>query len=330
MYLLGYTRAHLALNRRLSDGAILPWLGLGNILTLVRGLLYGLLAGFVVLPTPSGAWAFVPGALYTVASLTDLLDGRLARRRGETTALGAKLDVEVDSVGVLVASVLAVKSGQLPAIFLAVGGLFYAYRLALWVHRRRGRSIYPLPEDAWRSRIGGFQVGLLCVVLWPVFSPPLTTWAGAVLATPVVFSFARDGLVATGHLDPHSAAYRRAVGALRRGLLVRLPVLLRTVVAVAAAYYLLATGTSAPAMHLHTGLVVLVAAGGIAVAAGLGGRIAALIMLSVSAFVALRMELGAALAAVVLGALVLLLTGTGPYSLQPGLPDFLVREKMGK
>lgn len=207
LYLLGYTRVHLALNRRVADEVMLPRLGWGNALTLLRGLLYGLLAGFVVLPAPEDAWAFVPGALYTAASLTDLLDGRIARRRNETTRLGEKLDVEVDSVGVLVAFVLAVKFGQLPAIFIGMGGLFYAFRLLRWGHRRCGRRVYPLPKDPWRSRIGGAQVGFLCVILWPVFSPPLTTLAGIVFAVPVLASFVRDALVATGRAAPRTLGY---------------------------------------------------------------------------------------------------------------------------
>lgn len=201
LYLLGFTRMHLSLNRHPDEGAVLPRFGLGNVVTLIRGLCYGLLAGFIILPTPSGAWAFAPGGLYTVASLTDWMDGRLARSRGETTDLGAKLDVEVDSVGVLVASVLAVKFGQLPPIFIAMGGLFYAYRLSLWWRRRCGRRVYPLPDDAWRSSIGGVQVGVLCAILWPVLSPPLTTLAGLGIAIPVLVSFARDWLIATGRID---------------------------------------------------------------------------------------------------------------------------------
>lgn len=316
LYVLGFTRAHLGLNRRLSDGSVLYRLGVGNVLTLGRGLLLGLLAGFVVVPVPSGGWALVPGVLYTVASFTDLLDGRLARRRGEATTLGARLDVEVDSVGVLLASILAVKFGQLPAVFLAMGGLFYGYRLVLWGRRQRGKPVHVPPEGVWRSRIGGVQVGLFCVILWPVFAPPLTTWAGAAIAIPVLFSFLHDGLVATGRIQPDSAAYRRVMKALRRGLLDRLPLLLRVVVAASGGYFLFNSGALAAATHLRPVLVVLMAVGVVAVAAGAGGRVAAFGLLAVGAFTVFATGSDVALAPVVLGALVLLLTGTGPYSLQ--------------
>ena len=197
-YVLIFTRVHLRLNRRPAQSVIQANLGPANAVTLARGLLAGLLAGFVMAPAPAGLWALVPGALMTGVSVLDLADGWLARRRGETTDLGAKLDVEVDSLALLVAYVLAVKLGQLPLAFAAVGGLYYAYRLALAGRRRRGLPVYPIPVDRRRSVIAGVQMGVLCAILWPVWTPPLTVaLAGAAVAL-VALSFGRDWLAATG------------------------------------------------------------------------------------------------------------------------------------
>lgn len=310
-YVLGYTRVHLPLNRYHAEASVLPELGLSNSLTLIRGLLYGLLAGFVVLPAPSGLWAFVPGALYTVASLTDLLDGRIARQRGETTDLGAKLDVEVDSVGILVAFILGVKFQQVPPIFAGVGGLFYAYRLYLWMRRRRGHPVHPLPNSAWRSVIGGFEVGFLCVMLWPVFAPPYTTAVGAAIALPVVISFVWDGLIVTGRLDPEGPTYRRATKAMRYWLLGIVPFILRIAVGLALvwmAYYTLIS-TTLPRMGWC--LALSMGGSGAVVAMGWHGRWSALVLLIASAFLSLYVPSSIVLAGIVASAFLLMMTGSG-------------------
>lgn len=239
LYLLGFTRFHLRLNRTHPGEAVASQLGISNQITLTRGLLYGLLSGFLVIPVLNGLWAWVPGFLYTVASLTDLIDGRLARQRGETTGLGAKLDVEVDSFGILIAFLLGTKYGQLPAFFIIAGSLFYAYRIILWGWMRSGKTVHPLPESRWRSTIGGFEVGFLCVMLWPVFEPPLTIAAGTVVLIPVLASFLWDGLIATGQITPHSVVHQRAVRCLHWGMLTLLPALLRIGLGILVVSYLL-------------------------------------------------------------------------------------------
>ncbi len=200
VYILVFTRVHLRLNRRPAQSAIRANLGPANALTLARGLLAGLLAGFVMAPTPVGLWALVPGALMTSVSVLDVADGWLARRRRETTDLGAKLDVEVDSLALLVAYILAVKLGQLPIVFAAAGGLYYAYRLTLTWRRYRGRPVYAIPVDRRRPIIAGAQMAVLSAILWPVWGPPLTVALGGATVALVGLSFGRDWLVATGRM----------------------------------------------------------------------------------------------------------------------------------
>lgn len=304
---------------------MLPTLGVSNALTLARGLFYGLLAGFIVLPPPYGVWAFVPGLLYTVASLTDLVDGHVARRRGETTDLGAKLDVEVDSVGILVAFILGVKFQQLPPIFLIVGGLFYIYRFYMWLRRWRGQPVHSLPYSAWRSTIGGFEVGFLCVMLWPVFSPPYTTVVGAVISTLVVASFVWDGMLATGRLNAEGPGYRRAVEMLRRWGLGVFPLILRVAVGGAGTWiFWHATG---PELASFSYYHILVSATGLAswlAMAGWGGRWSGLVLLAASAFLSLVVPSSPLLALLVAGGFLLMLAGSGLYALDERLRTKLV------
>jgi len=201
VYVLALTRANLRLNRRPAQPAIRARLGAANAVTLARGLLTGLLAGFVVAPDLVGVWALAPGALMTTVSVMDLADGWLARRKRETTDLGAKLDVEVDSLALLVAYILAVKLGQLPLPFMAVGGLYYAYQASLAWRRHRGLPVYPIPVDRRRSVIAGLQMAVLCAILWPVLGPPLTIGLGGATSVLVGLSFGRDWLAATGRLS---------------------------------------------------------------------------------------------------------------------------------
>jgi len=87
-----------------------------NILTLLR---IGLIPVFVVifyLPVP---WARpVCAVVFTAAAVTDLLDGWLARRWGQTSPLGAFLDPVADKLMVAIALVLLVQGEPRAALAL--------------------------------------------------------------------------------------------------------------------------------------------------------------------------------------------------------------------
>lgn len=77
-----------------------------NILTLLRVLLIPLFVLLFYLPVPWGHLA--ASAVFGLAAATDWLDGYLARRLQQTTALGAFLDPVADKLIVAVALVLLV------------------------------------------------------------------------------------------------------------------------------------------------------------------------------------------------------------------------------
>ena len=79
-----------------------------NILTLLRIALIPVFVVIFYLPTP---WARpVCAIVFTIAALTDLLDGYLARRWGQTSPLGAFLDPVADKLMVAIALVLLVQA----------------------------------------------------------------------------------------------------------------------------------------------------------------------------------------------------------------------------
>jgi CDP-diacylglycerol--glycerol-3-phosphate 3-phosphatidyltransferase len=212
LYLLWLLWRGLPENHREGEGRLLPSLGAANLLTLGRGLGLAALAGFLFSPRPAGWVAWLPGVIYTLAAAVDVLDGWVARVTNRATLLGERLDMNLDGLGVLAAAGLVVQWGQAPAIYLSVALARYAYigGLALW--RRSGRPVYPLPPSVRRRAFAGLQMGLLVVLLWPVFGPP-GTWIAAVLfALPFLAGFGYDWLYAAGlikrsapHTEPHTA-----------------------------------------------------------------------------------------------------------------------------
>lgn len=214
IYLLWVFWAGIPFNRRQGETHLLPSLGLGNLLTLLRGILLAGLGGFLFSARPQGWQAWLPGALYTAAALLDYLDGWAARATDHATRLGERLDMSLDGVGVFLAALLAVQYGQAPAAFLAVALARPLYLAGLWLWQQAGRTVHPLPPSISRRAFAGLQMGFLFVILWPVFSPPGTHLAAVVFALPFLVSFTRDWFAAAGLLKPANrpAPLRQAVG----------------------------------------------------------------------------------------------------------------------
>ncbi|MEW6220374.1 MAG: CDP-alcohol phosphatidyltransferase family protein, partial [Thermodesulfobacteriota bacterium] len=171
--ILGRLWALLPEHRHQPGAALLPRLGPGTWLSLLRGLFLAWLAGLLFLPWSSllamaPLSALMPGLCYGLASLLDLLDGYLARRTGTATRLGAALDVELDALGLALASSMGVRLGRLPAAYLAVGAAFYVYRGAIWWRARHGRPVFPPPFRVGARHAAGFQMGLVALGLLPV------------------------------------------------------------------------------------------------------------------------------------------------------------------
>lgn len=105
--------------RQLATAALLrAGLNVPNALTLSRILIVPLLV--VVLLTQIEGREFIGLGLFLVASLTDFLDGFLARRRKEVTALGKLLDPAADKILTSAAFISLVGLGLAPAWMVVV------------------------------------------------------------------------------------------------------------------------------------------------------------------------------------------------------------------
>jgi CDP-diacylglycerol--glycerol-3-phosphate 3-phosphatidyltransferase len=196
-------------NHREGEPHLLDTFGIGNQITLLRGLMMGLLAGFLFAPWPMRGLGWFVVLLYTVAAIADYLDGYLARSNNHATGLGAILDMEFDGMGMLIVILLAVSFGQLPWWYLGLGLARYLFVFGLWWRKRQGLAVYDIHHSAHRRVFAGFQMGFMTVVLWPII-PRSGSWlAGTLFALPLALGFWRDWLVAIGRLDPTGAAYRR-------------------------------------------------------------------------------------------------------------------------
>jgi CDP-diacylglycerol--glycerol-3-phosphate 3-phosphatidyltransferase len=95
-----------------------PILNLPNMLTLARIAAIPLMAVLLLSPSqPAGFWA---AALFSLASITDWLDGYLARRMGIVTVFGKFLDPIADKLIVMAALIMILPFERVPAWMVLV------------------------------------------------------------------------------------------------------------------------------------------------------------------------------------------------------------------
>ncbi len=292
VYLLGVLWGAVEHNYRAGENRLLPEFGAGNAMTLLRGGLVAALLGFLLQPWPQGWLAWLPAVLYTLACLADFLDGYLARITNHATRMGEMLDMNIDGLGVLAASLLAVQYGQVPIWYLLVALARYIFLGGIWLRKRLGKPVSELQPSLRRRAFAGVQMGFLFFILMPIFSPPGTHIAALLFAIPFLVGFSYDWLTVSGFVKqaPGSQAARDLSPSTLQLLTFHwLPVALRLLAAAISVYqlgiFLLVypgTGGSAHASQILTvdaELLAIVLAQGVVIVlltAGAGGRIAAI------------------------------------------------------
>ncbi len=156
---------------------------LPNVLSLVRIVLVPLLVVVMLTPPRSWDWIGVGGdllgaAIFGLASLTDLLDGWLARRRKQITALGQWLDPLADKLLVSGAFISLVQLDRVPAWMVAViVGRELAVTGLRSVATSRG---VPMPSsDLGKRKMAAQVTAILGLLLAPSVPFPLN-WVGTV------------------------------------------------------------------------------------------------------------------------------------------------------
>ena len=322
-YLLGSVYQGLTKNHREHESTLLPTLGLGNTLTLLRGVSIGLLAGFLFLPQlEDGLLAWTPAFLYTSVIVLDYLDGYAARATNHVTKLGEMLDSTYDVLAFLVAVTLAVGYGRLSAWYLTAGLAFHIFSLGRWWRQRQGRPIFDLPSSQRRRLWAGFQMTFVSFLLWPLDYPPgVAALGAAVFILPVLVGFWRDWLVVSGRWDVASPRYLARRATWTTLLDNWLPPLLRGGSAILALVYLLpiafdaGEGQRPLALFPSISMTLLITITTLMLTVGVLTRVAALGLLIPTFMTILVINLSLSSSLLLAGLSLLMLLGGGKWAL---------------
>jgi CDP-diacylglycerol--glycerol-3-phosphate 3-phosphatidyltransferase len=321
---------HLGSNhRRGEDGHLFATLGTANWITLMRaGAIVGL-AGILPWtlsrgPSLPNSLSWAAGIVYLGLSLADLLDGLVARKQVRETELGRRLDIESDAAGLLVASLVAVALGRLPAVYLLVGLAYYPFVLGIWLRQKRALPVIALRPRLYARIIAGFQMGLVGIALLPIFNPVFTYAAAIIFMAPLLIGFLRDWLVVSCRMqtDLHQ---KSTLDLWVTSLLIKfLPMVLRLVILSGGIAALVGYGVyrAHPVWQLAHGVC------GLLVGFGIMGRSAALLLTLMSGSNFSPFGVSLICMGIFGTAAALMLTGTGAMSLWA--PEETVLYRRGK
>jgi len=162
--------------------------GNANRITLARAVL---VSGFVCLvgSTPSHKIATIAAGVAIIALAMDGLDGWVARRTNSASEYGAQLDMELDSIFMLLLSILVLGWGHAGPWVLFCGLARYGWLLTSgfvsWFNR-------PLPPSFRRKTACVIGVGSLALALAPWPWPFLNSGLSVLATTALFISFAID------------------------------------------------------------------------------------------------------------------------------------------
>ncbi|MFN3982469.1 MAG: CDP-alcohol phosphatidyltransferase family protein [Caldilinea sp.] len=312
----------LRFNHHPDGDALFPDLGVANGMTLTRGLLTCLMAGFLFGPTPIGWLAWAPALLYMTERVIDFFDGFVARYTSRETKLGAILDMEFDGLGILIAVSLAIQYEHLPVWYLVLGLGRQLFVLGIWVRQRLKWPVRDLPPSDHRRLIAGFQTGFISIVLWPVWTTEVALFAAWLFAAPLIFSFGRDWLAVSTTIDADSARYQDVRRHAKTIVEEWLPLLARLTGALLAGW-LIWQGDSLP-----LALIALATVAALSMLLGAIGRAGALTLAFIAAFSAVAVGLRFDNALLLTCAVIVLHLGSGRFALwQP--EEYYLHAKLG-
>jgi phosphatidylglycerophosphate synthase len=164
--------------------------GAANAVTTLRAALIAATAALVWEPAGEPT-AWVAALLALLSTMLDGVDGSLARRTAMASPFGARYDMELDALLILVLAVIAWQFGKAGAWIVLAGAMRYLFVVASYLWRWLDT---PLPPSLRRKAVCVLQiVGLGAVVAPPVAAPASVAVAAGTLAA-LMWSFGVDVL----------------------------------------------------------------------------------------------------------------------------------------
>jgi phosphatidylglycerophosphate synthase len=174
-----------------------PRLGTANRITLLRAAIACSIAARAIDPAPLGTperWLLA--GIAAAALMLDGADGWAARRQQLVSAFGARFDMEVDALAILVLAITVAKAAAVPCWVLLIGVLRYLWLAAGRTAPLLRRPLPPRPvADRRRKTIAVIQSVALLIALMPATPPG---WAAAICAAALgllAYSFAADVVI---------------------------------------------------------------------------------------------------------------------------------------
>ncbi len=286
-------------------------LGLANHITLTRGLLLCLIAGMYptineLTDSTLSSAGYIAGTTYILSSCLDGIDGYIARKKGLVTLLGERLDTRIDALGILVASLLAIRLDRVPEIYILTGLVYYFFIAGIWYRKIRGKALAPLQFRPFARVIAGVQMGFLGAALLPILPDYPVQLASVIFMTPLLLGFIWDWLVVSGYSK-------------KKGLIIlsHLTQKVITLIQINSRLVVSITGISLLFSNIYTGSLLLVSWIGLVlmICVGLCGRLAALTAAIIISFAFPEHDPSYVLQILFCSLLLIFLFGTGPYSL---------------
>lgn len=180
----------LVVRDRLAAHHPMDRFGAANAVTLLRAAGVAAFAALALEPAllaGSAAWWAAAAAGLILA--LDGLDGVLARRQRTASAFGARFDMEVDALFVLVLAALALGLGKAGPWVLGLGLMRYGFVAAGYLAPALRA---PLPPSFRRKAVCVFQIAVLAILLAPPLVPPVSSSFAALAFAALAASFAID------------------------------------------------------------------------------------------------------------------------------------------
>ncbi|GEN28375.1 hypothetical protein HVA01_20210 [Halovibrio variabilis] len=162
-------------------------LGWANRVTLVRAVLVALVAGGLAAGTFTQViWQWL--LIAVLALLLDGVDGWVARRTQSHSVFGARFDMELDALLIMLLCIGLLLESMAPWVLL-IGGMRYLFVIAGY---RLSWLLAPLLPSLRRKIVCVWQVSALLLALTPLTSPLLTGLLAISALLSLIMSFGAD------------------------------------------------------------------------------------------------------------------------------------------